>query len=81
MSNNNSSSSSGGVGLLGLTFIVFLILKLAEIGQVKDWSWWWVTCPLWIVPAILIAIGLGWIIFKGIDMLVDWIRWKLSKKK
>lgn len=56
MSNNKSSSSSGGVGLLGLVFIVFLILKLAQIGIVADWSWWWVTSPLWIPIAILICI-------------------------
>ena len=29
-------------------FQVFLLLKLAEIGQVKDWSWWWVFSPIWI---------------------------------
>lgn len=58
MSNNKSSSSSGGVGLLGLVFIVFLIMKLAQIGVVADWSWWWVTSPLWIPVAILIFIAL-----------------------
>ena len=25
-------------------FIVFLILKLTNV---IDWSWWWVTAPLW----------------------------------
>lgn len=39
--NDNASSSSGFFGLL---FIVFLVLKLTEI---IDWSWWWVTAPLW----------------------------------
>lgn len=33
------------VGFGGLLFIVFLVLKL--IGIIA-WSWWWVTCPLWI---------------------------------
>lgn len=33
-------------------FIVFLILKLTNA---ITWSWWWVTCPLWIGPAILIV--------------------------
>ena len=28
-----------------VVFVVFLILKLA--GTI-DWSWWWVTAPLWI---------------------------------
>lgn len=45
---SSSSASSGGLGLAGTVFIVFLVLKLAEIGPVAHWSWWWVTSPLWI---------------------------------
>ena len=45
---SESNAKSGGIGLGGAIFIVFLILKLAEIGQVATWSWWWVTSPLWI---------------------------------
>jgi hypothetical protein len=37
-----------GIGLGSLVFIVFLIMKLAGIGMVATWSWWWVTAPLWI---------------------------------
>ena len=37
-------------------FLVFLFLKLAEIGQVTTWSWWWVTSPLWIPLAIVLII-------------------------
>jgi len=40
----SSSSSSGGIGLGGALFLVFLVLKLT--GKI-DWSWWWVTAPLW----------------------------------
>ena len=28
----------------GTLFIVFLILKLCKV---INWSWWWVTSPLW----------------------------------
>ena len=38
-----------GIGLGGILFVVFLILKLT--GYI-DWSWWWVTAPLWIPFAI-----------------------------
>lgn len=38
-----------GIGLSGILFVVFLILKLT--GYI-DWSWWWVTAPLWIPFAI-----------------------------
>ena len=39
--------------ILTILFIVFLILKLT--GNI-DWSWWWVTSPLWLPVALLFAI-------------------------
>jgi small Trp-rich protein len=42
-----SNSTSGGIGFFGILFLVFLVFKLAGIGIVADWSWWWVTAPLW----------------------------------
>lgn len=38
------SQKSGGVSFLGLLFLLFLGLKLTNN---IDWSWWWVTAPLW----------------------------------
>lgn len=49
MSSNNSSSS-GGIGILGLMFLIFMTLKLTGF---IHWSWWWVTAPLWGVFALL----------------------------
>lgn len=51
-SNNNCGSL---ISLPVLVFGVFLTLKLAEIGQVATWSWWWVTAPLWIPFGIAIG--------------------------
>lgn len=48
MASKNSSSS--GIGLTGVLFVVFLVLKLT--GNI-NWSWWWVTSPLWIPIALL----------------------------
>lgn len=45
--------SSNGISLGFLVFIVFLVLKLTGV---IAWSWWWVTCPLWIGLAIVLAI-------------------------
>lgn len=56
MDDNNSNSSAGGIGLVGLVFIVFLVLKLCHV---IDWSWWWVTAPLWIPFALIAVILLG----------------------
>ena len=50
--NNNGAASL----LLTLVFVVFLVLKLAEIGAVANWSWWAVTSPLW--APIVIVLGL-----------------------
>lgn len=42
MSKENNSSS--GIGFLGLLAIAFIVLKLTGF---INWSWWWVTLPLW----------------------------------
>jgi len=51
MSNNNSSS--GGLSLTTILFLIFLVLKLTNY---IDWSWWWVTSPLWISAILVILI-------------------------
>ena len=40
-------------GFCTILFIVFLILKLTNT---IDWSWWWVTAPLWIPLGIAIIV-------------------------
>lgn len=40
----SSTTSSGGIGFFGLLAIVFITLKLTGF---IDWSWWWVTAPIW----------------------------------
>jgi hypothetical protein len=47
------NTKSSGISLTMVLFIVFLILKLTNN---IDWSWWWVTSPLWIGLAIVIAV-------------------------
>jgi hypothetical protein len=51
MSDRNSGAG-GGIGFSGILFIVFLVLKLCNV---INWSWWWVTAPLWI-PVIIVII-------------------------
>jgi len=52
MSDKKTTKSSLSIGTL--LFLIFLTLKLAEVGPVAKWSWWWVTSPLWI-PVVLIG--------------------------
>ena len=58
---------SGGIGLGGLLFVVFLVLKLTGV---IAWSWWWVTAPLWIPVALVIAIIVVVAVIGGIVALI-----------
>lgn len=51
------------ISLGTVLFIIFLILKLTET---IDWSWWWVTAPLWIPVAIVIV----FLIISGLIMFL-----------
>ncbi len=71
MANNKSTSS---VSFLSLLFLTFLILKLCGV---IDWSWWWITAPLWGGFAILALLALiGGLIFLG-----GFIKHKLKRKR
>lgn len=56
-------NASGGVGFAGLLFLLFLGLKL---GGIINWSWWWVTAPLWGPVALVVAILLVVLIIGGL---------------
>jgi len=60
----NNSSSSGGVGFFGLMFLILMTLKLTNY---IDWSWWWVTAPLWGGFALIFLIFLIIAIVKTFD--------------
>ena len=51
MANENTSN---GIGIGTILFLIFMTLKLAGF---IDWSWWWVTSPLWIPLLFMVAIG------------------------
>lgn len=50
--NQEKMNKENDYSLPATVFIVFLILKLTHL---IDWSWWWITSPLWI-PITLAAI-------------------------
>lgn len=49
----DNSSLNGILGFDVLLFLLFLGLKL---GGIINWSWWWVTAPLWIGPAFILCV-------------------------
>ena len=57
MAKNNSGK---GLSLPGVLFIIFLILKLTEN---IDWSWWWITSPLWIPVFLFLGVFLLCFVF------------------
>jgi phosphoglycerol transferase MdoB-like AlkP superfamily enzyme len=67
-------NSSGGIGLLSLVFIVFLVLKLIGI---INWSWWWVTAPLWIPFSIAIVA----ILIYALVLFIKYLILKRSNKR
>ena len=48
-----SKETNGGISLNMILFLIFLVLKLT--GHI-NWSWWWVTSPLWIGVLLFIVI-------------------------
>ncbi len=51
MANNGATS---GMSLGTVLFLIFLVMKLSHVGDVANWSWVWVTSPLWISAAIIV---------------------------
>ena len=59
---NISNNSNNGLGLGTILFLIFMVLKLTNY---IDWSWWWVTAPLWIPILIIGIVGLIAILYLG----------------
>ena len=59
------------VGTCRNLFLIFLVLKLTGL---IDWSWWWVTSPLWLGLAVIVCSGLlvlcGWSLFTGLSKIL-----------
>lgn len=54
-------------GVLPLLFVLFVGLKLT--GYI-DWSWWWVTAPVWTGFAVVLGVGLLTAAFAGLAHLL-----------
>lgn len=58
-----------GFGFWTVLFLIFLTLKLCGV---IDWSWWWITAPLWGPLALVAAIVVGVFALLGlVTVLVD----------
>ena len=49
----NNKAKQGGLGIVSVLTIVFIVLKL--LGVIK-WRWIWVLSPIWISAVIAVAV-------------------------
>lgn len=61
---SQSKNISNGIGIGTVLFLIFLVLKLTNT---INWSWWWVTSPIWIPIALFILLS-------GIMVLIEYNR-------
>lgn len=54
----DSNNKSSGIGILGVLTLIFVVLKLAEVGAVARWSWFWVLSPT-LIPWMILLGGLA----------------------
>lgn len=53
-----------------IALLLFCALACFKLGGVIDWSWWWVTLPLWGGLAVLLAVFVaGTIVLGGASVL------------
>lgn len=65
MENKKFNIPTGSISLCNMMFIAFLVLKLCHV---IEWSWWWVTAPLWMPVAIAIIVA---ILVVGIGVFLE----------
>ena len=54
-----STEQKHGISLSTVLFLIFLTLKLTHL---IDWSWWWITSPIWVpivVSLVVVITGLA----------------------
>ena len=68
---NKTTTVNTGTSSSFLLFLVFLVLKLTNV---INWSWWWITAPLWVPIALLFSIVLVFYILIGISYIIDTIK-------
>jgi len=66
----SDTPSSGGLNFFGLLFLIFLTLKLCNV---IDWSWWWVSAPLWMPFALACAGALIYLLYQSVCSFADWV--------
>jgi hypothetical protein len=61
-------NNSGSLSLSLVIFVVFLTLKLSGV---INWSWWWITSPLWLPFVVVLAIIFIISVFAIVSVLIN----------
>lgn len=59
-----NQKGNGGIGFFGLLGVVFIVLKLTDV---IDWSWVWVTLPLWGVSLLVLTIFIAMVFISALS--------------
>ena len=71
---SKTSSVGGGFSIFSVLGVIFIVMKLAEIGAVASWSWWLVLSPFWVPFAILAVVGIGAFVVYMLAIMVNGFR-------
>lgn len=52
----DGKNSSGGIGILGMLGVVFVLAKVFGVQPIAAWSWVWVLAPFWGPFAFMLAL-------------------------
>lgn len=57
----SEQQTQSNVAFLSILAVIFFCLTLLKQSGVIDWSWWWISLPLWLLPVgvlLLVSITL-----------------------
>ena len=71
-----TKTTTNGIGFGALLFLVFLVLKLVNV---INWSWWWVTAPIWIPIGVAVLTMIATTLFIVIKEAIRKYHEKVAK--
>ena len=74
---NDVNRTNSGIGICGLLFVAFVILKVMGI---LTWSWWWIACPIWIGVGLTCSFLVLFGVVLGLITLFGWLFCRSKKK-
>ncbi len=66
MDDRKNGVKLGGFGISTIVGLLFIVMKVFELGIVANWSWLWVLSPFWIGYSIVFIILIIWVILMAI---------------